>query len=225
MKAAISDVVNDQEAVQKQPQSLRAGKDADMMSSSDSDSDSSDDEKCKKSKKKRAKKEKQIKKKEKKDKEVGGLPRKQFKRLIKKEMSKQCKGLFEMMMNCKDVGQKDTTDDEQINSAGPVIHEKVECDGCGVAPIQGVRYKCSVCKNFDFCATCEERRGHEHAFLKIMKPDQAPKAIFTVIDENMKNAEADIEQDAQSNPTFFRNMPNNNSMPPWMRGGGCHRGR
>jgi len=195
-----------------------------MMSSSDSESDSSDDEKCKKGKKKHVKKEKQIKKKEKKDKEVGGLPRKQFKRLIKKEMSKQCKGIFEMMMNCKDVGQKDTTDDEQINSAGPVIHDKVECDGCGVAPIQGVRYKCSVCKNFDYCATCEERRGHDHAFLKIMKPDQAPKAIFTVIDENMKNAEADIEQDAQSNPTFFRNMPNNNAMPPWMRGGG-HRGR
>jgi hypothetical protein len=31
-----------------------------------------------------------------------------------------------------------------------------------------------------------------------MKPGQAPKALFTVIDENMKNAEADIEADIDS---------------------------
>ena len=58
MKAAISDVMNGHQEVKKQPESLRAGKDADMMSSSDSESDSSDDEKGKKGKKKHGKKEK-----------------------------------------------------------------------------------------------------------------------------------------------------------------------
>jgi len=47
-----------------------------------------------------------------------------------------------------------------------------------------VRYKCCVCKNFDFCETCEERVGHEHPFIKINKPEQAPKMIVTAINED-----------------------------------------
>lgn len=47
------------------------------------------------------------------------------------------------------------------------MHENVSCDGCGDNPIRGLRYKCSVCKDFDYCAKCEERLQHEHAFLKI----------------------------------------------------------
>lgn len=79
-------------------------------------------------------------------------------------------------------------------------------------PIKGIRYKCSVLKDFDFCAMCEERRGHEHAFLKIYKPEQVPKAMFTIIDENTKNAKPDIEMDVREEdqfPTFFRNMVGN----------------
>jgi len=60
----------------------------------------------------------------------------------------------------------------------------VECDGCGVCPIVGPRYKCSVRKNFDLCSKCEERGEHPYAFLKINNPDQAPTAIQVVLDEN-----------------------------------------
>lgn len=201
-----------------------ATNDEEMMSNS-SDSDSSADEKDKQEgqtvggAKKQKVKGKHIKKNEK---HLGGLPRKCFKRLIKKELDKQCHQIFNDLMNCKEIGQNQEAD--QINSSAPVLHQNVECDGCGQAPISGVRYKCSICKDFDFCATCEERKGHEHAFLKIQNPGQAPTAIFTVIDERMPNARADIEQDVGENPTFFRNMP------PWMRGGhrgrgGCHGGR
>jgi len=49
----------------------------------------------------------------------------------------------------------------------------VACDGCGVGPIIGIRYKCSVCKNFDFCEVCEERVVHEHPFIKILKPEES----------------------------------------------------
>lgn len=71
----------------------------------------------------------------------------------------------------------------------------------------GVRYKCSVCKEFDFCASCEEARDHDHPFLKIYRPEQAPKAMFTVIDEQT-TGEADVEVNAR-----------------FERRGGCHRGR
>ena len=29
-----------------------------------------------------------------------------------------------------------------------IIHSKVKCDGCKKFPIQGIRYKCTVCNNF-----------------------------------------------------------------------------
>lgn len=29
------------------------------------------------------------------------------------------------------------------------------CNGCQ-SEIKGIRYKCSVCENFDFCENCEE---------------------------------------------------------------------
>jgi len=70
--------------------------------------------------------------------------------------------------------------DEQINSMSTtqtsinpqsIIHPNVECDGCGMAPIVGPRYKCSVTKDFDYCSTCEERKPHPHSFIKINRPE------------------------------------------------------
>lgn len=48
-----------------------------------------------------------------------------------------------------------------------VVHQMVTCDGCGVNPVVGLRYKCSVCTDFDFCENCEENVKHEHPFIKI----------------------------------------------------------
>ena len=39
-----------------------------------------------------------------KKKELGGIPRKQFKKLIKKELDKQCKNIFNNMMSCQELG-------------------------------------------------------------------------------------------------------------------------
>lgn len=141
----------------------------------------------------------------KKNKEFGGLPRKCFKKLIKKELDKQCQQIFNNMMNCKELGGQD-----QIQSDNQEVHNNVTCDGCGAQPILGVRYKCSVCKNFDFCAMCEERRGHEHAFLKIYKPEQAPTSMFTFVNEQMPNTKPDFDQNMGQHqnpfPAFFKNM-------------------
>jgi len=52
------------------------------------------------------------------------------------------------------------------------IHPGVVCDGCG-GNINGIRYKCSACPDYDLCATCEAKTGiHDvsHVFLKIAKP-------------------------------------------------------
>lgn len=55
------------------------------------------------------------------------------------------------------------------------VHYGVVCDGCGNG-IVGIRYKCSVCDDYDLCQTCEAKGGiHEpnHPFLKIAKPIQS----------------------------------------------------
>jgi len=52
------------------------------------------------------------------------------------------------------------------------IHNGVKCDGCGVYPIRGIRYKCSVCVNFDLCSECESLQKHYdgHPLVKINQP-------------------------------------------------------
>jgi len=49
------------------------------------------------------------------------------------------------------------------------IHHGVTCDGCGVVPIKGVRFKCLVCPNYDLCAVCEAKNAHpaDHTLLKL----------------------------------------------------------
>ena len=46
-----------------------------------------------------------------------------------------------------------------------------------------MRYKCCVCANFDYCEICEDRAGHEHPFIKIVDPNNAPSFIGTVLGE------------------------------------------
>jgi len=52
-----------------------------------------------------------------------------------------------------------------------VLHYGISCNGCGSMPIVGVRYKCSVCPNFDFCENCEATRPHIHNFIKMKERD------------------------------------------------------
>ncbi|CAG9336122.1 unnamed protein product [Blepharisma stoltei] len=50
--------------------------------------------------------------------------------------------------------------------------QQATCDSCNKT-IEGVRYKCSVCPNFDFCEECEATQAHPHPFIKI--PNEAPQ--------------------------------------------------
>jgi len=49
------------------------------------------------------------------------------------------------------------------------VHYNVVCDGCGMDPIQGNRYKCTVCHNYDLCGTCEGKNQHppSHDLIKM----------------------------------------------------------
>jgi hypothetical protein len=102
----------------------------------------------------------------------GKMPRRAIKNLIRQELEAAVPGIFDKLVKEANL----YVEEEPIEEAkGPLVeHVAVECDGCGVAPIKGIRYKCAVCKDFDYCAKCEASLGHDHPFLKIRKADGAP---------------------------------------------------
>jgi len=54
------------------------------------------------------------------------------------------------------------------------VHTGVRCDGCDCEPIRGIRFKCSVCANYDLCQKCEAKNIHpEHSFLKIREAERS----------------------------------------------------
>uniref|UniRef100_A0A3Q2Y7Y6 E3 ubiquitin-protein ligase HERC2 n=1 Tax=Hippocampus comes TaxID=109280 RepID=A0A3Q2Y7Y6_HIPCM len=56
----------------------------------------------------------------------------------------------------------------------PSVHPGV-CDGCQMFPINGARFKCRICDDFDFCENCFKTRKHNirHSFGRINEP-QSP---------------------------------------------------
>lgn len=64
-----------------------------------------------------------------------------------------------------------------------VVHHHVTCDECGMNPIRGIRYKCTVRDNFDLCENCEAKRPQPYAMIKITDPQQAPVALVYGIRE------------------------------------------
>ena len=59
--------------------------------------------------------------------------------------------------------EQNNTNNEKENE---IINYK--CKGCGVFPIIGIRYRCTVCNEFDYCEKCEKEKGssHDHPFIK-----------------------------------------------------------
>eukprot|EP00118_Oscarella_pearsei_P022140 m.252836 g.252836 ORF g.252836 m.252836 type:complete len:3992 (+) comp40356_c1_seq2:177-12152(+) len=59
----------------------------------------------------------------------------------------------------------------------PPIHEGVTCGGCKSSPIQGFRYRCTVCPDFDLCRKCFHKpafKDHSHSFMAMQDPEASP---------------------------------------------------
>lgn len=52
------------------------------------------------------------------------------------------------------------------------VHRGVTCNSCGAMPIQGIRYRCANCVDFDLCESCESLQVHmkTHLFYKVRIP-------------------------------------------------------
>jgi len=103
----------------------------------------------------------------------------------------------------RDQGQANQKPQQGQNE--PVTHHGVRCDGCGVRPLRGIRYKCNVCPNFDFCEKCKVSAAHpkEHSFNEITKPVDR-FSTWRDIRENRCNFFKNL---------FSNNFPNQNTQP------------
>ncbi|CAD6997451.1 protein ref(2)P [Ceratitis capitata] len=79
--------------------------------------------------------------------------------------------------------QQETSKDEEKsvpNDDDPtafIIHERVECDACGVSPLIGFRYKCIQCSNYDLCQRCEAQHKHPEHMMVRMPNENSPSVI------------------------------------------------
>ena len=60
------------------------------------------------------------------------------------------------------------------------IHKNTKCSKCGQSPIEGIRYICLECPDFNLCSSCEKNCGekHGHNLLKLRRPEDLEKYKF-----------------------------------------------
>ncbi|KAL3512738.1 hypothetical protein ACH5RR_025455 [Cinchona calisaya] len=57
-----------------------------------------------------------------------------------------------------------------FDSPGIAFHRGVRCDGCGVHPITGSRFKSKVKDDYDLCRICFNQIGNENDYIRIDRP-------------------------------------------------------
>uniref|UniRef100_A0A0E0BWQ2 ZZ-type domain-containing protein n=2 Tax=Oryza meridionalis TaxID=40149 RepID=A0A0E0BWQ2_9ORYZ len=60
--------------------------------------------------------------------------------------------------------------DKHESMAQHTLHRWIQCDGCGVTPIAGSRYKSNIKDDYDLCNTCFSRMGNVNEYTRIDRP-------------------------------------------------------
>jgi len=98
-------------------------------------------------------------------------------KLVKAEVGEYCREKFTEMFKTYLVNKKSEQDAQ--------VHTSIECDGCGVNPIKGIRYQSTFYNDYDICEVCEKKGIHkEHPLIKIRRPGQAPFKVITQMTSN-----------------------------------------
>ena len=89
----------------------------------------------------------------------------------KKRKEEYTNSLSKIMLS--NVNQKEG---ENSISLITTTHHGIKCQKCGMEPIIGYRYKCSVCTDFNLCDTCEQKnevlQEHLHDFIKMRNEEK-----------------------------------------------------
>ncbi|KAF0913064.1 hypothetical protein E2562_020219 [Oryza meyeriana var. granulata] len=60
--------------------------------------------------------------------------------------------------------------DKHESMAQHTLHRWIQCDGCGVTPITGSRYKSNIKDDYDLCNSCFSRMGNLNEYTRIDRP-------------------------------------------------------
>ena len=95
------------------------------------------------------------------------------------------------------------------------------CNGCGWALFTGIRYKCTVCDDYDLCAPCYKRNKHDlaHPFMQINTPGDQPVYLSARVPPNP----FDFTRSEPTKFNFSNDPPQSefsNEPPPYSQGDG-----
>jgi hypothetical protein len=101
-------------------------------------------------------------------------------------------------------------EDNNINSS-KMIHRGICCNRCGKENIQGIRYKCVQCMNFNLCENCENNYIHDmrHIMVKIRFPTNDDSELNSKINRNISYKNQDMNYSLE--PKKF-NLDSNSDM-------------
>jgi len=86
----------------------------------------------------------------------------------------ECKNL-DLCSSCEEkqlTPYRHNTEHNMLKIKTPIVprtvHTGVTCDNCKISPIEGTRYKCQTCDDFDLCEKCERTTDHpsNHPLIK-----------------------------------------------------------
>lgn len=79
--------------------------------------------------------------------------------------------ILNVLKNINTLAQNQNQNQTQNQNQNQTVHESIHCNICNKNNIQGVRYKCLFCNDFDLCQDCEvnsvNNHDNSHVFLKI----------------------------------------------------------
>merc|ERR1711892_12798 len=100
--------------------------------------------------------------------------------------------VYKLVVNVKSQKKEETTNQANNDSRQESpIHPGVTCDSCEKQPIEGYRYKCVVCDDYDLCGSCEASGKHPgHNMMRIANPEMVfPQRLFKRIHKMQERAE------------------------------------
>lgn len=110
---------------------------------------------------------------------------------------------------------------EEVKEETLIVHRGIICDGCEKGPVEGTRYKCAVCADYDLCEQCEAKNNHNHPLLKIRHPKQTPLKIVAILNDEEDSLEFNgqrvpipgLQQGINMAQQFFQNLQNHHGRP------------
>ena len=105
------------------------------------------------------------------------------------------------------------------------IHKGIVCNKCGKKNIEGIRYKCAQCPNFNLCEICEDNFNHniKHIMIKMRYPAKNENELVSRINRNISYKNKDMNYNLEpkefkmekdeDNWTFQINLKNIGAAP------------